>query len=105
MGVTTLPVRENLCLHVEIFKLPSFPNCLRIHNSWPWQVWLALRCLTARFQQLADLGAALFLRSQRPHHGADGEKTGRSGQVPLRAHLFGRLLFLCGAHWICNVSW
>lgn len=74
-----------------------------VQQSWMSLVWLALRCLTARFQQLADLGAALFLRSQRPHHGADGEKTGRSGQVPLRAHLFGRLLFLCGAHWICNV--
>ena len=68
------------------------------------KVRFALQRLKGRFQQLACFGTAFFVRCKWTHYSLDGEEIGGGGEISVCAYLFGWLLFLCGAYWICNVA-
>ena len=92
---------ENVEINVSSCVLVFSQTCW---TSWDRnQVWSTLWSLDCRLWQLEDLGPVVFICGQRPDHGLDGQKAWSGGQIPLCAHLFGRLLFLCRTHGLCHV--
>lgn len=103
--VAMLKAKDERC---KFLKVPGgscttwcFSTCFFVKQN---KVRFAFQRLKGRFQQLACFGTAFFVRCKWTHYSLDGEEIGGGGEISVCAYLFGWLLFLCGAYWICNVA-